>query len=363
MPEITVLIYTARDDYPYAGKATDWFCFEPFLRTLADQTFKDFELVLVDALWETRADWFRDHPQPFVVKHVPSSPNYWHARGRPGLSAQLNRGFIWADGKYVWMGSESCLFPPHHLQLVSDLFRSGKVPVGWYCGERGRRPGGMYKLPASVPAMQGYTADDLELTIDPRVFSFQEDSSLVLFPVDGNLYYGYSGAPLDAAIAVNGFDEMLDGTKAFQDIEFGGRLHKHGCQLVMHRNLYAVEVLARARGDGSYSLGGVTLGGGFHCLHGVIGHQRETDRRVNRRLPVDYAEDVIARICRGSCAARVDCEATSSVFPLFGGTEVTARERYVAAPDYELAAEREKRNRGEAPYDRGFVQTVSAGVA
>lgn len=132
MPELTVLIYTAQRDYPYAGKAESWHCFEPSLRTLADQTFKDFEVVLVDAHWEKRSDYFAKHPQPFPVKHVPTSPNYWHERKLPGLAAQLNRGFAWADGKYIWMGGENNLFPPHHLALAVELLRLGKLPAAWY---------------------------------------------------------------------------------------------------------------------------------------------------------------------------------------------------------------------------------------
>ena len=368
-PEITVLIYTARDDYPYAGKAAGWHCFEPFLRTLADQTFRDFELVLVDALWETRPDWFRGRPQPFPVKHVPTTPNYWQARGRVGLATQINRGFVWADGKYVWMGAENKLYPPHHLQLVSSICRAGKVPVAWY-GVADRadcsRP-----MPAELPGgpcppvqfdLHGFSQEDI-YTMDHRAARFVDDPALVVSPCHEHHYFGYSLVPLDVAVTLNGFDELMDGTKSLQDCEFGTRVVKAGCSLVMHRDLYVVEPPTKSETGREVGYGGgIRNQDSFQCNYAILRHNEITGRRVNRKLPDGYAADVQERVCRGACPIGDKCRTgaipESALYPFCeGDSGALAREWHAAAPDHELSADREARKAGRPPYDAGYVQS------
>jgi hypothetical protein len=377
-PEITVLIYTARDDYPYAGKAAGWHCFEPFLRTLADQTFKDFELVLVDALWETRPDWFRDRPQPFPVKHVPTTPNYWQARGRVGLATQINRGFVWADGRYVWMGAENNLYPPHHLERVSSICRAGKVPVAWYgVADRGypyaNTPAG-HGAPdgATVEvtgghhpdvsfSLHGFTPEDL-LTMDHRASRFVDDRSLVVSPCHHQHYFGYSSVPLDVAVAVNGFDELMDGVKALQDCDFGDRIVRRGCDLVMHRDLYVVEPPTKQETGKEVGYGGgIRNQDGFQCNYAILLHNQLTGRLVNTALPPGYAEDVQARVCRGACPIQDKCRGgtigESALYPFCEGELAgMARDWHRDAPAHLLSADRELRKARRSPYDVGFVQ-------
>jgi len=376
MPEITVLIYTARGDHPYVGKAEGWHCFEPFLRTLADQTFKDFELVLVDALWETRSDWFASRPQPFHVKHVPTSPNYWQERGRIGLAAQLNRGFAWADGGCVWMGGENNLFPPHHLQLISDIHRSGKVPVAWYSmadrgyvlgidssdrgdGKTSREEGTTGPCPPVSFNMHGFVPHDL-YTMDHRAARFVTDSSIVTSPCHHQNYFGYSAMPLELALRVNGFDELMDGRMGLQDCDMGGRLVRAGAQLVMHRDLYVIEPPTKfltAEGFG----GGIRHQPPFQCNYAILLHNELTGRRVNTALPPRYIADVQDRICNGICPLQDKCRSgqigEGKVYPFCAGeTEGIAHAWYAVAPVRELAEEQRLRFARAAPYDRGFIR-------
>ena len=127
-PSISVLCYTARNDHPFIDRP-DLHCFDLMAGSLATQTFGDFELILVDTLWEQRPDWFKEHPQPYPVKHVPSSPNFWHSLGRCGIVAQINRGIAWCDGELLFVGSESCIWPTHFLQLAWELYQQGTIPV------------------------------------------------------------------------------------------------------------------------------------------------------------------------------------------------------------------------------------------
>ena len=359
MPEISVLIYTARDDYPYMGKAKSWHCFEPFLRTLAKQTFKDFELVLVDALWETRPDWFSTRPQPFPVKHVPSKPNYWQERGRVGIAAQINRGFIWADGKYVWMGAENNLYPPHHLKLISDIFRSGKVPVAWYgMADRFDRSKALGACPPVSFDLEGFTRDDLG-EMDHRASRLLGSTT---FSCPPEWYYGYSGLPLETALAVNGFDELMDGIKSLHDCDMGNRVVRAGCQLQMHRDLYVIEPTTKPETGAEVGYGGgIRNASSFQCNYAILKHNELSGRRVNVRLPSGYVGDVQARVCRGICSIKDKCSSgtipESSLYPFCAGEhEATARDWHINAPDHELRTDAESRRQRLPPYDRGFIQ-------
>jgi hypothetical protein len=359
--EISVLIYTARDDYPYMGKAEKWHCFEPFLRTLAKQTFQDFELVLVDALWETRPDWFRDRPQPFPVKHVPSRPNYWQERGRVGVVSQINRGFIWADGKYVWMGAENNLYPPHFLKLASDTFRSGKLPVAWYgMADRFDRSKALGACPDVSFDLEGFTRDDLG-EMDHRASRFL-GSAPITSPCHHEWYYGYSGIPLTTALAVNGFDELMDGIKSLQDCDMGSRIVRAGCQLQMHRDLYVIEPTTKPETGTEIGYGGgIRNQGSFQCNYAIYRHNILTGRRVNGQLPSGYVDDVKAKICHGVCPLQEKCRGglipESSMYPFCSGVnEAMAREWHAIVPNHELEKDRELRKQGLPPYDKGFVR-------
>ena len=48
MPAISVIMPTARDDFPIIG-LPDLHLFEPTMKSLVKQNFKDFEVIIVDA--------------------------------------------------------------------------------------------------------------------------------------------------------------------------------------------------------------------------------------------------------------------------------------------------------------------------
>jgi len=362
-PDVTVLVYTARDEKPFAGKAKEMHCFEPVLRTLTDQTHKNFELVLVDALWETRPYWFNDHPQPFPVKHVPSSPNYWQQRGWPGLCAQINRGIAWADGDLIWMGAENNLFPPTHVELIWSLYKQGHIPVAWYgiadkdheCGSpREIRDG---ECPETKFDLCGFTRNDIA-TMDHRAARFAQDPSLVLSPCHNQHYFGYSSIPTDVAIAINGFDELFDSQITLFDCDVGSRLEMHGVadRLIMHRNLYVIEPPAKMDFGG-----GITRKKPFKCNYAMLLYNQLIRRsRANTALPDNFVEDVKEKICQQSCALREDCSAKrigeGDVYPFCEGDDRNLVAGWLAnAAPKSLENERELRKARLPPYNRGWI--------
>jgi len=53
---ISCILCTARSDYPILG-LEDVYIFEPTFKSLEKQKFKEFELIVVDALYPSRMKW------------------------------------------------------------------------------------------------------------------------------------------------------------------------------------------------------------------------------------------------------------------------------------------------------------------
>ena len=92
---ISCILCTARNDYPIIG-LDNMFIFEPTFRSLEKQTFRDFELIVVDALYPKRKEWIEKHEWSFPVKYVPPHSNhrFWLDRGLWNVSGMLNTALL-----------------------------------------------------------------------------------------------------------------------------------------------------------------------------------------------------------------------------------------------------------------------------
>lgn len=371
-PKISVLIYTARSDHPYPD--TSWHCFDPFLKTLAAQRgAPPFELVLVDMLWETRRDYFEKHPQPFPVKHVPSSPNRWQSQRRTGLCEQINRGFAWADGDLIWMGGENNMFPPGHFARAWSIHEQGKIPLAWYaiCADDPGRP-----RPESTPPtirddigikrhsrfpadanfdLLGYTPLHVN-DMDHRGFQFVDNPKLEIADGHHQNYFGYSSVPTAAAVKINGFDELFDGQWGLFDCDFGSRLDMAGCKFAFARDLYVVEPPVA---PGPYS--GIGHHEAFKCHYAIYLHNRHGGRGpVNRPLLSTYVDDVKRVACFDKCEIKDRCAGKEPgigeqlYYPFVEGKNRELAMSLMSNPPVrDLAADRVARVAGAAPFDRG----------
>ena len=111
---ISFVMITARKDYPYTNRP-DLHVFEPTLECFRQQTFTDVEWVVVDALYESRKDYFVDKKLPIKVKHVPALPNLWIENGMAGICQQYNKGIIHADGELLFFTGDSYMVFPKKL--------------------------------------------------------------------------------------------------------------------------------------------------------------------------------------------------------------------------------------------------------
>ena len=75
MVSISIILPTAREDYSIIG-SPNLHIFAPTLESLRNQTFKDFELIIIDGLYHFRQKLFQGEPFhkdkfAFHIEHIP----------------------------------------------------------------------------------------------------------------------------------------------------------------------------------------------------------------------------------------------------------------------------------------------------
>lgn len=130
-PKISYVMITAREDTPYLNR-DDLHVFETTGTCMRNQTFKDFEWIIVDARYHERPDFFRENSWGLQIKHVPAQPNVWLDNGLPGVCTQYNKGLVYADGQVVFFTGDSYMFLDGFMELMWSTFLRGYFPLAWY---------------------------------------------------------------------------------------------------------------------------------------------------------------------------------------------------------------------------------------
>jgi glycosyltransferase involved in cell wall biosynthesis len=231
--------------------------------SLAGQAFRDFELVITDAIYDRRRPIVADRlaSYDFPIKHI--SPT-----GGPALSnycRSINDAFAHASGElvviqcdYTWMPPDclaehwrayeesdkrTCFLRDNHCTALPPLHPEF-TPYGPDMEQftEGRRA----QIEAEINAGADRYAADLEAgKLDRFMWSiFAEpltQATVDALPVtrsdvkQGRPQIDYrhcslknEGIPLEAFLAVNGLDEDFDGSHLYQDQEFAWRVERAG---------------------------------------------------------------------------------------------------------------------------------------
>jgi len=236
MFDISVLIPTARGSHSVIG-LPEAHILGSCIESLKRQTFRDFELVVVDSLIDRRPDMFRGDPfsadkLPFPVKHIPVHPKhrFWLDRGRWNVCGALNTGIMHSEGDLLVRVDDCSEFDEGYLQRCWDGYQSGYFPLAMhtryrhgrqaYCDEEYGREGYEAGRQGKESFEKRFNpGDPIRDTRWPRV----EASGGSMIGAD-DWFYGYSAFSLEAALKVNGYNEMMDGQKSLEDVDFGVRL-------------------------------------------------------------------------------------------------------------------------------------------
>jgi glycosyltransferase involved in cell wall biosynthesis len=236
MPAISVLMNTARSGYSIYGLPKTHYL-EYTIDSLRKQSFQDFEFVISDYLYEQRSREINlksIKPTSFPVYHVPVTHSRFKDLGYSAISACKNNGIFYASGQILVFLDDCCSFESDYLSRIYDIITNKQLFPN--------------------PLHMKYIADKPQLLsngnpmMDCRFSLFNRQQLYVLNPTEPidiivNKFhlYGYMTCTLESAIRLNGFDEMFDGSRQLEDVDFGERLKVAGYKISLHKDLFVTE--------------------------------------------------------------------------------------------------------------------------
>jgi len=237
MPSISVNYVTARPTRGSMIGIEGKHLLEPTLKSLKEQTFKNFEFVCVDILYEKRPDMLEEFELPFPFKHVSAKPDWWLEKGVWSGAAPRNKGIAVADDdvELIVVLDDCCEFGSDFLQQFWNWYQRGYFAMALTLYNMGGKP--LYYdneskkqiVEAQVKDLKEGYSESLdkvhnkgERFRDSR-WTFVERSEGIFYPPP-QMYYGYSSVSMEAILKVNGYDEKLDGDKSLIDVDLGLRL-------------------------------------------------------------------------------------------------------------------------------------------
>jgi len=253
--DISVILITARDDFAILG-LPNTHILGPCVSSLKAQEFKNFELIVVDGLYEFRPDMFQGKPfdadkLPFKVKHVPVHPKhaFWFSRHRPFSCEAFNTGLIHANGDLVVKIDDCCEFNEKYLGTIWEHYECGYFPLSMHIRYWDGKP--VYFTHEFRERIRA-TSKERKIVQDKNFAKYKEmygeggligDSRLKEVEESGgqmiaktNWFYGYSSFSLESALKVNGMDELMDGDFSLMDVDFGQRL-----AMAEHDNIFLLD--------------------------------------------------------------------------------------------------------------------------
>lgn len=211
---LTVLLATARGPMCFTHHP-EWNQFEVLDRQLSKQTYRDFELVVVTPFIE-QATSALSH---WKLKAVEPRSTPWRREKMFAVASARNTGLVHAKGAWVVVIDDCVELGSDFLaRIVEYADRQTGVAV-------------MYKKEGGQ-------------VIDPRWSRFllqaNNKDSIILRGSMGPTPYGFVSFPMNAAIAVNGYDELrFDGARGLEDMNFARRLMLKGVSFAMDRRIMA----------------------------------------------------------------------------------------------------------------------------
>lgn len=212
---------------------------------LERQTFRNFELVIADSLYQRRRHVVTEMAKKysFAIKHVQPEPNPLPVNA---FCKQANTGLMHASGRLVHFITDYTWLPPDALELhLRHYMGNSKVglmsphqyvltPFHGQFPPYGRDDIDSYvnDLDAGKldPFMwsafeQSFTGNATALPIDPIMGHADPKLAVPTGPIDPSYFHAKNeSCAIEPLLQVNGWDEALDGTHCWQDTEIAFRL-------------------------------------------------------------------------------------------------------------------------------------------
>jgi hypothetical protein len=229
-PRISVVLNTARSSYAMIDMPS-MHHLEFTARHLAEQSFDVFEWIVADYIPERRDEepwWFPLRRSGVPVYHVPVRKNVWTEKHHVAIATCKNSGALYAEGDLLVFLDDCCAPGPDVLKTYWDWYNKGYFAAGMHDRYNGQ---------VHVARRDFKTLGHPELAgpTDARWTYFREDGPDYL--IDMPDVFGYMSCSRAAFAKLNGFDEMLDGSRQLEDMDFGRRILQAGYHLVLDKNL------------------------------------------------------------------------------------------------------------------------------
>lgn len=207
MVKISVLLVTKRIE-PHI----DW-----ALQSLKNQTYKNFEYVIVDGYYNRRKEdvekLIKDMDVQFPVLHIPEKSSRWNGK-RPQICNARNTGLIFAGGDYIASHDDCIRMPSNWLERHLLCLEKGYLVAGTWIGYQFISDNGQ--------GIEGCYGPEYRSTIIKKPKK-----------VTASWFYGANCSyPLQAAVDINGFDEDFDGEMGQEDINLAMRLERKGYKTI-----------------------------------------------------------------------------------------------------------------------------------
>ena len=194
--------------------------FEMTLRSFANQSFKDFEVLIVHRHPEyINKEVLKKYKDKVDFKIIKSKHTIWNDLGEEysDFVNNGNTGAIWADGELLHFINDSTLYPSDFTKELWRLYKGNKLGIPartFYCYLPNYKP--------KKPLKNNYNQYDL---YEDPIYAD------ISYPNPFKEYYkrawmwGYGiSTPLNEFLEVNGFDETLDGWMGTDDGDYERRV-------------------------------------------------------------------------------------------------------------------------------------------
>jgi len=300
---ISCILPTARESYPIIGLG-NVHVLQPTLYSLERQTFRNFELIIVDAVYPEKREWIEKRKWSFPIKYVPPHPNhsFWLRKKRWSVAGMLNTALLYAEGELIVRLDDCCqLFDKDYLAKFWEGYKSGYFPLAMHIRFLEGKPARLNREYLSKGYEAAWSPEALPILKD--VYGEEgliRDSRYPLVKANGgrmvayqNQYYGYSSVSLDAALKVNGWNELCDGQKGLEDVEFGERLVNAG-----YRNMFLLDVNLQVVEHEHKPIDWL-LSKLNHCNYGLIQYNRRHGiyRANEKPFTLEDCEEIRREIC------------------------------------------------------------------
>jgi len=224
-PIVSVVMNTAHGNRSMTGfPDQDHFVFT--IQALQRQTFTKFEFIVSDYIHDKRNfDWRLAGNCRFPIYHVPIEHSQAKNTGHCAISSTKNNGIMYSSGEYIVSLDDCCIFESKYLEKIYN-----------YWQQMGVFPGALHIKDKGSDTLR----NDEGLEVKDCRFKLLEDRKVDLLINEIDMY-GYSSFSMEAALKLNGFDEMYDFGKGLEDTDMGKRLIAAGYRISIHKNLIVKE--------------------------------------------------------------------------------------------------------------------------